>query len=205
MSHRNLLACGLSVMLLLAACLPATAQPTGPGADELKAMVSTSVVLTVSAHQTQEVASWSPTPPPTDTPLPTATLIFPTLTPFPTSTLQNWGAGYLPTPSEYECVMVNKIPADNSFFKPKKDFDIRFYIRNSGTKRWDNGMDLLYQSGTNMLTTNSVYELPKVEPGQTVGPFIFDARAPNKAGTFTMTFKVQGGFCYPYIKIIVKK
>jgi hypothetical protein len=182
--------------------MPAIAQPTGPGAEEIKAMVATSVELTVSAHETEVVASFSPTPTQTDPPPPTATLIFPTLTPFPTPTQ------YIPvalTPSKYACAVINKSPADNSIFKPKKDFDIKFYLRNSGTKRWDKGADLVFHGGTNMLTTQTAYELPKVEPGETVGPFFFDARSPNKAGAFTMTFKVQGGFCYPYIKIVVQK
>ena len=194
----------LICLVLLSACMPAAAQPTGPSADEMLAMISTSVALTVSARETDVVASYSPTPLPTDTPLPTATLAFPSLTPFPTSTPHDFGGG-LPPPAEYACVVTSKLPADNSIFKPKKDFDIRFYLRNSGTKRWDKGMDLLYSSGTNMLTVDYVYELPRVDPGGTVGPFVFDAKAPNKAGTFTMTFKVQGGFCYPYIRIIVQK
>ena len=205
MSRKRILMTSLILPLLLAACMPAAAQPTGPSAEEVRAMVSTTVALTVSARETEIVASWSPTPLPTETPLPTPTLAFPSLTPFPSSTPHYTGGGYLPTPSEYECVVLNKLPADNSLFKPKKDFDIRFYLRNSGTKRWDKGMDLLYHSGTNMLIGDPIYELPQVAPGGMVGPFVFDAKSPNKAGTFVMTFKVQGGFCYPYIRIIVKK
>jgi Ig-like domain from next to BRCA1 gene len=205
MSRLKFFAGGLGVILLLSACTPATAQPAGPSAEEMKAMVATSVELTVSAYGTEQAALIPPTPTPTDTPPPTATLIFPTLTPFPTPTQYIPGGGVAPTPSEYACAVVNKSPADNSIFKPKKDFDIKFYLRNIGTKRWDKGADLLFQGGTNMLTTHTAYELPKVEPGETVGPFIFDARSPNKAGVFTMTFKVQGGFCYPYIKIVVQK
>ena len=205
MSRFKFFAGGLSAIIMLASCMPATAQPAGPSAEEMKAMVATSVELTVSAYETEQAALIPPTPTPTDAPPPTATLIFPTLTLFPTPTQYSPGGGVPPTPSEYACAVVNKRPADNSIFKPKKDFDVKFYLRNAGTKRWDKGADLLFHGGTNMLTTNSVYELPKVEPGETVGPFIFDAKSPNKAGTFTMTFKVQGGFCYPYIKIVVQK
>ena len=205
MSRLQFFAGGLGVILLLSACIPATAQPAGPSAEEMKAMIETSVVLTVSAHETEVVASFSPTPLPTDTPSPTPTLAFPSLTPYPTPTQIIPGGGVPPTPSEYACAVVNKSPADNSVFKPKKDFDIKFYLRNIGTIRWDKGADLLFHGGTNMLTTHTAYELPRVEPGETVGPFFFDARSPNKAGAFTMTFKVQGGFCYPYIKIVVQK
>lgn len=193
------------MLLLLAACSPAAVTPAEPGAEEVKAMIETSVVLTVAARETEIAASWSPTPLPTDTPAPTLTPAFPTLAPFPTSTPRPIGGGYLPTPSEFECAVVDKSPADNTLFKPRKDFDIRFFIRNSGTKPWSQGWDLLFDSGTNMLNPEHVYELPRVKPGETVGPFVFDGLSPNKAGTFTMTFKVQGGFCYPYIKIVVQK
>jgi hypothetical protein len=204
MSHKTFLTGGLGMLLLLAACIPAVATPTGPGAEEVKSAIQTSVALTVAARETEIVASWSPTPSPTDTPVPTFTPAFPSLTAFPTSTPHLTGGGFLPTPSDYECTVTSKSPADNSLFKPKKDFDVKFYLKNSGTKRWDKGIDLLYHDGTNMLTVDYIYELPLVKPGETVGPFIFDAKSPNKAGTFVMTFKLQGGFCYPYIRIVVK-
>jgi hypothetical protein len=139
-----------------------------------------------------------------DTPTLTVTpTSFPTLIPFtaiPTQPLPN----VVPSSLPYACAVVAKVPADSTIFKPNKDFDVKFWIRNVGTEPWAHGADLLYDGGTNMLTTNARYELPAVKPGQQVGPFIFDAKSPRKAGTFTMTFKVQGGFCYPYVRIIVR-
>ncbi len=198
---------GLSVLLILGACAPASAQPSGPSAEEIKAQISTSVALTVLAYKTEQAALASPTLLPTQTSLPTPTAsLFPTLTPFPTTTPRPIGGGGAPsTPAPYACSVVNKLPADNTVFKPNKDFDVKFWLMNVGTKTWNQGADLLFDGGDNMLTANTRYELPQVNPGKMVGPFIFDAKTPKKTGTYTMTFKVQGGLCYPYIKIIVKK
>lgn len=199
---------GLVLLLILAACMPSSTQPNTPSAEEVEAQVSTSVALTISAEKTR-ISAFTPTA--TDTATPTAIFTetwmstFPTLTPFPSSTPHALGNGSSFTPSPYECTVVNKKPADNTVFKPNNEFDVKFSLWNTGTKNWDAGPDLLFNSGTNMLKTNISYELPAVRSGEIVGPFIFDAKAPNKAGTFTMTFKVQGGFCYPYIRIIVKK
>lgn len=195
----------LIVLLALGACAPANAQPSGPSAEEIKAQIGTSVALTVTAlAQTQAAAN---TPTLENTPTPTITFTpFPTLTPFPTSTqFTGGGGGGTPTLASYACSVLNKTPADNTVFKPNKDFDVKFWLMNIGTKKWNQGADLLFDSGANMLTANTRYELPQVNPGKMVGPFVFDAKTPKKAGTYTMTFKVQGGLCYPYIQIIVKK
>lgn len=192
--------------LLLTACMPAVTQPAGPNAEEMQATIHASVALTLTAHAQTEAAAASPTPLPSNTPSSTPTLFFPVLTSFPTSTPSSLGGGIPPTVAvDYACAVVNKYPADNTVFKPNKDFDVKFWLRNIGTQKWDKGADLAFHDGTKMITTSVFYELPRVLPGETVGPFIFDARSPKKVGTFTMTFKVQGGFCYPYIRIIVKK
>jgi hypothetical protein len=208
-SSLRLFANGLILVILLAACIPSTAQPAGPSEEEIKAQISTSVALTVSAQETELAAISSPTPTVTNTvtPIPTftatATIIFPSLTPFPSST--PYISGGVPTLAPYGCSVANKTPGDNTVFKPNKDFDVKFSLWNIGTKTWDAGADLLFDSGTNMLTPGTTaYELPAVKSGAMVGPFIFDAKTPKKAGTYTMTFKVQGGFCYPYIRIIVQ-
>jgi hypothetical protein len=201
---------GLLLLLALSACMPTIAQPTSeePSVEELKAQIATSVALTVAAYQEEQAALATPTPLPTETETPTSTptLIFPTLTPFiPSPTQYVAGGGVVNTPAPYGCAVVNKSPADNTVIKPNKDFDVKFWLRNAGTKIWDKGADLLFDGGTNMLTPAVSYELPQVDPGEMVGPFIFDAKSPKKAGEYTMTFKVQGGFCFPYINIIVRK
>ena len=187
-------------LLLLAACAPKSA---GLSADEVKAEVATSVALTVSAHYTDVAERASPTPTVTVTPLPSLTPL-PTLTPFTPLPTQPTG-GEPPAEVSYGCAVTGKVPYDNTIFRPNTDFDVKFYLKNVGTKPWGAGADLFFSGGTNMLVANARYELPQIDPGEQVGPFIFDARSPNKAGTFVMTFKVQGGFCYPYVRIVVKK
>ncbi len=210
----------LTILLLslLSACGPATAVTT-PNPQALQGQVETLVEQTMAAQQAVQdaiatsvaqtlTAQPTATPlPPTFTPTPTQALILPTLTPviLPTFTpVPSTGGGYV-TPSPYSCAVINKTPVDNTVFKPNKDFDIKFWLRNTGTKKWDAGTDLLYSHGTNLLTANTRYELASdVQPGSTVGPFIFDAKSPNREGTYVMVFKLQGGFCYPYIRIVVR-
>ena len=193
----------LLAILALTACIPQPATPSGPSAAEVDAMIGTSVALTITAHAQTQAAIPTLTPTPTETPSPTVTVTaspFPTLTPFSTSTKFPTSA-----PADYACAVVNKSPGDNSIFKPNKDFDIKFWLRNVGTRKWDKGADLSYHDGTKMIVGNTVYELPEVKPGQQVGPFIFDARSPKKLGDFVTRLKLQGGFCYPYVKILVRK
>ena len=191
----------LLAILILTACIPQPATPSGPSAAEIEAMIGTSVALTVTAHAQTQAAIPTLTPTPTETPSPTVTASpFPTLTPFSTATKFPTSA-----PADYACAVVNKSPGDNSIFKPNKDFDIKFWLRNVGTRKWDKGADLSYHDGTKMIVGNTAYELPEVKPGQQVGPFIFDARSPKKIGDFVTRLKLQGGFCYPFVKILVRK
>jgi hypothetical protein len=207
MSRFIFLISGLSLIVLLTACMPAAAtQPSGPSAEEIQATIGTTVALTLTASEETRVAAFTSTPTETATPVPslTPTLFFPTLTPYFTPT-QVPPPLAVPTKAAYACAVINKMPVDNSVFKPNKDFDVKFWLRNVGTKRWDKGLDLSYHEGPKMIVGNTIYELSAVEPGEMVGPFIFDAQTPNKAGTHVMTLRLQGGFCYPYVKIVVKK
>ena len=190
----------LLAILLLAACAP---QPGGPSAEEVRAQIGTSVALTIAAHYTDEAARPSATPTVTVAPPPTFTP-FPTLAPVTALPTQPVGGG-APAPASYGCAVTGKVPYDNTIIQPNTDFDVRFYLTNVGTKPWGAGADLLYGGGANMLIANARYELPQVSPGEQVGPYIFEARTPQKPGTYVMTFKVQGGFCYPYVRIIVKR
>ena len=200
----RLVVCGFMTLSVLSACTP---RPTmaGPSAQEMQATIGASVALTLTAHAQTQAAIPSPTTIPSNTPTITPTP-FPTLTPFPTSTPFVPGVGSVPPTSSvaYACSAANKSPFNNTVFKRNQDFDIRLWLVNIGNHKWEKGIDLLFDSGTNMLTTSIRYELPEVKPGETIGPFIFDAQAPRKVGTYTMTFKLQGGFCHPYIKIVVK-
>lgn len=196
---------GLLIVLILAlaACAPQPT-PSGPGAEEVEAMIATSVAQTIVSYTQTQAAAIPPTA--TETATPTVTLSpFPSLTPFPTSTPIPLGGGIPVTVAvPYACSVINKTPFDNAVFKRNEDFDVKFWLMNIGSREWNKGLDLHYESGADLLTAHTIYELPEVKPGQMMGPYIFDARTPRKPGTYTMTFKLQGGFCYPYIKIVVR-
>lgn len=193
----RLLLGGLVGLLALGACVPFQAQTSAPSEEEVEARIATSVALTLSAIETGQAALPSPTATFTDVPSPTP---LPTLSPFPpTATV------VVRTPYPYACDVFAKVPYDNSVFHVNTNFDIKFSLRNVGTKAWGPGADLRYSGGANLLVANIVYELPAVDPGETVGPYVYDAKTPGKPGTYVMSFKVQGGFCYPYIRIIVRK
>ena len=195
--------CLLLGLLLLAACAPFRARTETVSAEDVQAQVATSVALTLDAYSTETAGRATPTPTVTLTPVPSLTP-FPTLTPFTPPPTQPLGGGG-PAAVEYGCAVTAKVPYDNTVFRPNTDFDVKFWLKNVGTKTWAAGADLFFDGGTDMLTTDVRYELPEVKPGQQVGPFLFDARSPKKAGTFVMNFKTQGGFCYPYVRIVVKR
>ena len=92
---------------------------------------------------------------------------------------------------------------DNTSFRPGDTFDIKWTIVNTGTKTMVAGLDLKFNSGTQM-TNRTRVELPELKPGAQFA-VDFDAVAPNKEGTYVMTFLVEGGLCYPYVAIIVEK
>jgi hypothetical protein len=133
--------------------------------------------LTVAAQNAQTQAAQSAVPPATNTTLPTQTeAVVPSPTPI------------LPTATNTAVVL---------------EFDIKWTIVNTGTKTMRAGLDVKYNSGTKLTSTTFV-ELPELEPGEEA-TVDFDAVAPEKEGTYIMTFLVEGGLCYPYTAIIVEK
>jgi hypothetical protein len=211
-SKKNFLLSAMAVMVLLAACQPPAA-PT-QSAGDLENEVATIVALTVAAQNAQTQAAVSPTPEATNTTLPTQTdsapptptLLLPTATPtvivLPTSS-SGGGGGGTTTQRDYSCDTIRRRPLDNTSYRPGDTFDIKWTIVNTGTKTMVAGLDLKYNSGTQM-TNRTRVELPELKPGAQFA-VDFDAVAPNKEGTYIMTFLVEGGLCYPYVAIIVEK
>jgi len=192
----------LAAAFLLAACTPATATPT-VDLNDIANRVSTAVAATVAAGQTGTAAAMPPATPTLVPTLPsTPTPVLPTATPFvvPTSTSFSNGGGSV-TRNKYACDIIRQRPLDNSEFKPGDDFDIKWTIVNTGTATWLAGTDLKYLSGPRM-TSAGLVELPEMEPGDQYS-VAFDASAPSEKGLQVMTWIVQGGFCYPYVAIIV--
>jgi hypothetical protein len=214
-SMKNILLSAMAVIVLLSACQPAPPQPTQNAVD-VESEVATIVALTVAAQNAQTQAAVSPTPEATNTTLPTQTeegvpspTALATLTALPTATVvvlptsSSGGGGGGTTQREYACDTIRRRPFDNTSYRPGDTFDIKWTIVNTGTKTMVAGLDLKYNSGTQM-TNRTRVELPELKPGAQFA-VDFDAVAPNKEGTYIMTFLVEGGLCYPYVAIIVEK
>jgi len=214
-SKKDILLGAMAAIMLLSACQPA---PPTQNTSDVENQVATIVALTVAAQNAQTQAAVSPTPEATNTTLPTQTevsvpsptllatstaLSTATVIVLPTSSSGGGGGGGGTTQREYACDTVRRRPFDNTSYRPGDTFDIKWTIVNTGTKTMVAGLDLKYNSGTQM-TNRTRVELPELKPGAEFA-VDFDAVAPNKEGTYIMTFLVEGGLCYPYVAIIVEK
>jgi len=200
-----------ALFLLLAGCTP-SAPPT-PSPEEVANQVATSVALTVqaldamatSAAQTMEAQmptepaqTEEPEPPPTPTNLSTNTPIV--IVP----TTGSGGGGGFPSKPQFACDIIHQRPFDNTVFRPNDPFDVKWTIVNTGTDTWPKGYDLTYFSGPHMIKNPVLIELPEMKPGAQFVVPVFDAFAPKERGFHVETWKLQGGFCYPYIAINVE-
>lgn len=195
----------LAAVFALSACTPQAA-PATVDANEIAGQVMTAVAATVAVGQTQTQAA-QPTATFTFTPAPpTEMAILPTATPFviPTSTRSSSGGGSGGAATySYSCDPdISKRPRDNAAFKPGDSFDVKWTIVNTGTATWEAGYDLVYYSGP-QLTGATYFELPRMKPGDKWS-IVMDAAAPMERGNYVMTWKLQGGFCYPYVAITVE-
>ena len=208
---KKFLFCALAMVFVISACAPAA--PT-QSPEDIANQVATSVALTVAAQNAQTQAAQSAVPPATNTTLPTQTeAVVPSPTPIlptvtntavvlPTSSGGGGGGGVSVKP-EYACNPFPRLPRDNTVFRPNDTFDIKWTIVNTGTKPMRAGLDVKYNSGTKLTSTTFV-ELPELKPGEDA-VVAMDAVAPEKEGTYIMTFVVEGQLCYPYTAIIVEK
>jgi hypothetical protein len=210
-SIKKILFIAVALITLLSACVPA--QPT-QSASDIANQVATAVALTMAAQNSIEThVAETVGPMATNTMLPTQTevvLIPPTETPtaviLPTATKASsggGGGGGTTVKPDYACNPFPRKPRDNTIFKPNDEFDISWTIVNTGKKTMQAGIDVRYNSGTK-LTSSTFAELPELKPGDQY-VVVFDAVAPEKEGTYIMTFIVEGGLCYPYTAIIVEK
>ncbi len=194
----KLAAVSLGLAALLAACGPVV---TGISPEQVQIMVATGVAGTVQAQNNmgtavaQTLTALAPevtsTPPPTQVQLalPSFTA-FPSLTPF--ATVQG------STKPDWSCDVLTR-PFDGTAYKPGDPFNIKWVITNTGGKTWAAGKDLEYFSGA-QLTANPGVQLPAIKPGGTY-TFTASANAPLEKGNYVMTWKLEGGFCWPYVAI----
>jgi len=217
------LAFALLVISLLVACAPG--QPTPDPAEieaaiqtsvaqtvEAQGEIATSVAMTVAAKEAEDAASQPTATSVPPTAVPTLTPVLPSATPFPTNTSSSGGGGSSSGGGgtgtyEYSCDPdIQKRPFDNTEFKPGDHFDVKFTIKNTGTSAWEAGKDLvlLGNAGNTLVAPPGTIQLPRMEPGDlfAVGPF--DAIAPADSGHYVVDFKLEGGFCYPYVAFNVR-
>ena len=194
----------VAIAFVLAACAPQAPATVNP--NEVAEQVAISVAATVAAQQTQTAIA-QPQATPTLVPTLTETPVLPTATPFviasPTTKASTGGGGGGSTTYSYACDPdIAKRPRDNAVFKPGDSFDVKWTIVNTGTATWEAGYDLAYFSGP-LMTNGTFFELPRMKPGDKYS-IVMDAVAPMEKGNYVMTWKLQGGFCYPYIAISVQ-
>ena len=200
----------IPILLLLAACAPAPVPTVSP--VEVANQVATSVALTV-ASQNLDTAQAQPqvtdTAVPTATQVPTATSVPPLDTPtaitIPT-TVSSGGSssgGSSSGSSGYSCEAINRRPFDNTIYKPGDRIDIKWTIRNNGTKTMIAGLDLKFSNGDKLMPDKLV-QLPELKPGDEY-QLNFDATAPDTKGNYVMVYVVEGGLCFPYTAVIVEK
>ncbi len=209
-SIRKILFAAVALILLLSACSPAARATQSP--SDVENQIQTAVAMTIVAQNAQTQAAQPVLPQATNTTLPTQTaevapsptpIIIPTVTTRPASSSGGGGSGGSVISTGYSCDSIRRRPFDNTVFRPDKVFDIKWTIVNTGTKTMRAGLDLKFNSGTLMANTDRV-ELPEMKPGDQY-EVNFDAVAPHKEGTYVMTFLVEGGLCFPYTVIVVKK
>lgn len=194
----------VAAVFLLAACAPQAA-PT-VDTEQIVNQAVEAVAATLSAQQAQTAAVQPPASPTPELLLaPTDTPVLPTATPFviasPTTKPSTGGGGYVTY--SYACDPdIGKRPRDNGTFHPGDSFDVKWTIVNTGTAVWEAGYDLVYFSGP-QLTGATFFELPRIKPGDKFS-IVMDAVAPMQKGNYVMTWKLQGGFCYPYVAITVE-
>ena len=208
----------LIAAFLLSACIPTGSDSATINETQAAQLIESAVAQALNAQATQmaEAASLATaTSVPTNTAIPaeaTATLV-PTITPLvlaPTATLVPSGGsgGGGTTVKTYALACdpdIGKRPYDLTPYSSDDTFDIKFTILNTGTEAWPYAYDLSFNGGPDLTNGGfTTIQIPILAPGEsfTVGPY--DAWAPNESGRQVMQFKLQGGFCYPYVAIIVK-
>jgi hypothetical protein len=194
--------------VLLASCLPLQ-QPT----VDVQSQVNTAVAQTMEANNRiaesveQTVAAQQPvnTPTleatatfeivqiPTDTPFPTLTpRIFPTDPPAPAAVQQ-----------PYSCFVLTVKPAYGEEIKAGASFEIRWNVKNTGTRAWDSGVDVKYGSGVKMTKPERVEISNALAPGE-IFKISLTGQAPKNTGVQQMTWVVEGVGCYANVVITVK-
>ena len=182
----RLIILGLTTVLILAACAPAT--PIVPTPDVLA--VRTSAAYTVVAEFTLTAAAFTPTPLPTLPPTETPTLEPPTATATEIFTTDPTQAA-LGTPAslcdDYVYVADVTIP-DGTVMVANQDFVKTWTIKNTGDCTWGDGYGLIYSYGERMSGEPVALGAP-VPPGGEVSVSI-NFKAPGKIGEYVSSWQM---------------
>lgn len=202
------------VTALVLACAPTLVPTSAPVPTFDPNSINTAIGLTAEAAATQTALMIPPTltptvtmfpsntPPPSETPTPTFLFILPTATvPSSTPTVDTSGVG-----SQYACRVNSQTPADNTTFAQGASFDAHWVVTNIGTDAWDsNSVDYRFSNG-DRIHKAAIYDFSKsVAPGKQT-EIVVDMKAPDSAGTYTTTWKINIGknkFCSMNLTIIV--
>ena len=216
----------MALAIVVGACVPKQATTT-QSPQEAAAQVGTSVAMTLSAQgqiatfvaQTvavQNTGTAAVKPLVTQTPLPVPTSIFPTVTPFVISGGGGGGGGGggsnpASTKEQYSCSEVSTVPGDGTPFKPGKEINIRWVVKNDGTKTWQPDWSFSFFKGTNFSTTGSYMLGKQVKRNETIA-LDLDAIVPHGDARYDtpqilwMQWAITGDgsrFCRPYVAIKV--
>jgi hypothetical protein len=205
----KLIILGLTAVLILAACAPAT--PIVPTPDVLA--VRTSAAYTVVAEFTLTAAAFTPTPLPTEIPTETATPEPPTATPtiaYATDPTQI----ALGTPGElcdnfsFDLASVDVTIPDGTVLTPGQDFVKTWKIKNTGICSWGDGYGLIYAGYADKMSGEPAPLGTLVEVGQEIDVSV-NFKAPSAVGEYTSAWQMANAKGIPFgkavfVKIIVK-
>ncbi len=203
------------VLLIAAAALSACGNMATPEPTPDMNAYATNAVQTVEAHYTATALAqptntpeptYTPVVIPTDTPEPIAVLP-PAADPAESAANTGAAAGVPELPMT-DAVQVPEIPAvptatavlvgdkasyesqtplDGAHVEAGSEFDITWYLLNTGTTTWTTDYCLRYFTGTNLTKPGKPrYYLAQPVPPNTVGACTVDALAPEKPGTYQM-------------------
>lgn len=200
-----------ALVFVLAACFP------GQNTVDIQPLVHTAVAQTMEAERAiqeavaQTVAAQQVLSTPTVEFAPsiaTATATFERIT-LVTDTLPPPPTFPTDTPAPplvkplYSCYVVTRSPSNLEEIRAGGPFEIRWTIINTGTRTWNSGVDLKFESGAKMTNASRV-EIPvSLAPNESY-KISLSAHAPSKKGVQRMTWVVEGQMCYAQVVIRVK-
>jgi len=208
---------GFLAIVLIMACAPTltSAPPAAPTLDPLA--INRIIAQTANAASTQTAVAMptsTQTEPPTQAPSSTASVeptitstfiyIYTTPTNFVIPAFPNT---FSPTSNrDYACEVIDS-PLDGTIYSPRKEFKVRWRLKNVGRREWDSdSVDFVYDTGDKFHKV-SEYDLGESLTIGYVAEFFVDMQAPKDPGTYTTYWALRIGtekFCKVSLTIGVR-